>query len=242
MRRINENELEKLSEFMIEQFWGKEEMQQMFKGFNKEKGKSIATNILYMELLYFYNKGDIYIFDDDITGSIVGIQAKNLFSIQRILMALKSNKILKSLSKEEKEQLQNNIKPIKEVHSSNWYKKYCKNPYYILQFAIAKDMRGKGIARKMLEELFDYASKTNSCIVLETFTESNVPMYEHFGFKVKEFFETGNKELKEYRMLKKLNNKKTKNIAFGKLTEEDIKNVESDLNQIQKDIDNIFKN
>ena len=46
MRRINENELEKLSEFMIEQFWGKEEMQQMFKGFNKEKGKSIATIVL----------------------------------------------------------------------------------------------------------------------------------------------------------------------------------------------------
>ena len=146
------------------------------------------------------------------------------------------------MSKEEKEQLQNNIEPIKEVHSSNWYKKYCKNPYYILQFAIAKDMRGKGIARKMLEELFDYAAKTNSCIVLETFTESNVPMYEHFGFKVKEFFETENKELKEYRMLKKLNDKKIKNITFGKLTEEDIKNVESDVNQIAKDINNIFKN
>ena len=155
MRRINENELEKLSEFMIEQFWEKEEMHQMFKDFNKEKGKSIASNILYMELLYFYKKGDIYIFNDDITGAIVGIQAKNLFSIQRILVALKSNKILKSLSKEEKELLQNNIKPIEEVHSSNWYKKYCKNPYYILQFAIAKDMRGKGIARKMLEELFN---------------------------------------------------------------------------------------
>ena len=103
-------------------------------------------------------------------------------------------------------------------------------------------MRGKGIARKMLEELFDYASKTNSCIVLETFTESNVPMYKHFGFKVKEFFETENKELKEYRMLKKINDKKIKNITFGKLTEEDIKNVESNVNQITKDINNIFKN
>ena len=93
MRRINESELEKLSEFMIEQFWGKEEMHQMFKGFNKEKGKSIATNILYMELLYFYKKGDIYIFDDDITGAIVGIQAKNLFSIQRILLLPSSSLI-----------------------------------------------------------------------------------------------------------------------------------------------------
>lgn len=240
MRRINKNELEKLSKFMIEQFWKKEEMHQMFKGFNKEKGKSVATNILYMELLYFYKKGDIYIFDDDITGAIVGIQTKNLFSIQRILMALKSNKILKTLSKEEKELLQDNIKPIEEVHSSNWYKKYCRNPYYILQFAIAKDMRGKGIARKMLEELFDYVSKTNSSIVLETFTESNVPMYEHFGFELKESFETKNKELKEYRMLKQLNDEKRRNIAFGKLNEEDIKNVESNLDQIVKDINNIF--
>ena len=67
-------------------------------------------------------------------------------------------------------------------------------------------------------------------------------MYEHFGFKVKEFFETENKELKEYRMLKKINDKKIKNITFGKLTEEDIKNVESNVNQITKDINNIFKN
>ena len=43
-------------------------------------------------------------------------------------------------------------------------------------------------------------------------------------------------------MLKKLNDKKIKNITFGKLTEEDIKNVESDVNQIAKDINNIFKN
>ena len=52
MRTINENELKKLSEFMIEQFWEKEEMQQMFKGFNEKRAKRIATNLSYSELLY----------------------------------------------------------------------------------------------------------------------------------------------------------------------------------------------
>ena len=65
-------------------------------------------------------------------------------------------------------------------------------------------------------------------------------MYEHFGFELKESFETKNKELKEYRMLKQLNDEKRRNIAFGKLKEEDIKNVESNVDQIVKDINNIF--
>ena len=41
-------------------------------------------------------------------------------------------------------------------------------------------------------------------------------------------------------MLKQLNDEKRKNIVFGKLSEEDIKNVENNVDQIVKDINNIF--
>lgn len=58
MRKIEEKELSKLSEFMVEQFWEKEEMQQMFKGFEEARGKKIATNLVYSELLYLYKKGE----------------------------------------------------------------------------------------------------------------------------------------------------------------------------------------
>jgi len=56
----------------------------------------------------------------------------------------------------------------------------------------------------MLEEVFEYVSTTNNSIVLGTLTESNVPIYEHFGFETKEVYETKNKELKEYRMVKRI--------------------------------------
>lgn len=204
MRKVEEKELTRLSEFMIEQFWEKEEMQQMFKDFNEIRGRDIATKLVHNELSYMYKKGDIFIYDDSITGAIVGIEAKKLLSIQRFLIALKSNKILRELSKGEISLLKVNVKPINEVHSSKWYKKYCKNTYYFAQFGIAKDKRGQGIAREMLEELFEYLKQKNEYIVLETLSYSNVAIYEHFGFEVKEVSETKNKELKEYRMIKKL--------------------------------------
>ena len=113
MRRIKESELKKLSEFIIEQFWEKEEMQQMFKGFNEKRAKRIATNLSYSELLYMYKKGDIFIYDNNITGAIVGINPKKLLTIQRLFIALKSNKILKELSKEEINLLKENTKMIR---------------------------------------------------------------------------------------------------------------------------------
>ena len=239
MRKIEEKELSKLSEFMVEQFWEKEEMQQMFKGFEEARGKKIATNLVYSELLYLYKKGDIFTYDKNITGAIVGIDPKKLITIQRILIALKSNKILKELSKEEINLLKKNTVLIKEVHSNNWFKKYCKNAYYFAQFGIAKDKRGQGIARKMLEEFFEYVKQKYNCIVLETFTDSNVAIYEHFGFEIKEVSETENKELKEYRMIKKLNFQKQKLISFGRLSNKDINNVENTINSVIDDSNNI---
>ena len=238
MRRIKESELKKLSEFIIEQFWEKEEMQQMFKGFNEKRAKKIATNLSYSELLYMYKKGDIFIYDDNITGAIIGIDPKKLLTIQRLFIALKSNKILKELSKEEINLLKENTILIKEVHSSKWFKKYCKNPYYFAQFGIEKEKRGQGIARKMLEKFFEYVKQNYNYIVLETLTDSNVAMYEHFGFEIKEIVETKNKELKEYRMIKKLDCPKQKLISFGKLSENDIENS---INDVVEEIDNILK-
>ena len=63
-------------------------------------------------------------------------------------------------------------------------------------------------------------------------------MYEHFGFEIKETVETKNKELKEYRMIKKLNSPKQKLISFGKLSEND---VENSINNVVEEIDNILK-
>ena len=69
----------------------------------------------------------------------------------------------------------------------------------------AKEKRGTGIARKMLEQIFEQAKQSgNRYIVVETLTAPNVPMYEHFGFELKEVYKTKNGKLTEYRMLKQI--------------------------------------
>lgn len=65
-----------------------------------------------------------------------------------------------------------------------------------------------------MEGLFKYLKQKSNYVVLETLSSSNVAIYEHFGFEVKEVSETKNKELKEYRMIKKLDGQKQKSISF----------------------------
>ena len=101
--------------------------------------------------------------------------------------------------------MKENKKILYEVQDSKWFKKYCKNPYYCTQFAIEKSKRGKGIAREMLEFLFHNVKDKNDYIMLETLTAEYVSIYEHFGFELQETSETKNKEITQYRMIKKLN-------------------------------------
>ena len=206
MRRIRKEELATLASFMLDQFFEKEEMQIMFRGIDQEKAKQLATEIVYYELLYMFKKGDIFIYDDTITAATVGIESKKLMTLSRMLMSLKASKVLNKLTEKELEQLKENTKIIKEVHDITWYKKYCNNPYYFAQFGIDKEKRGQGIAREMLEYLFTYVAKSKDTIVLETLTETTVPMYEHFGFSLKETKVSTNKELTEYRLIKQLSN------------------------------------
>lgn len=237
---MKEQELPKLCHFLIEQFFEKEELQKMFSGINQDIAKNMAEKLIYYDVAYFFKYGDIFVYDNDITSVIVGMQSKKISLLKRIPFALKSNVILRELSKEELNLIKENSKVISEVHSTKWFKKYCKNPYYFLQFAVDKNKRGQGIARKMLENFFEYVSITNNYIVLETLTESNVAIYEHFGFETMEVYETRNKELKEYRMLKRISTKNSKKLSFGKLSEEDINFVENEIDNISNQIDNIL--
>lgn len=205
MRKIKENEIEKLSTFLVEQFFEKEEMQITFKGIESTKAKRVLAKMEKWELLYFYKYGDIFIYDDNITAAVVGIDIKNSGFFKKLPFILKSNNMLAEFSKEELKLIKENSKIIREVHSLTWFKKYLKEkPYYFAQFAVEKDSRGKGIAKKMVEELFAYAKEKNNYIVLETLTEANVPMYEHFGFELKESYGVRCEQVNEYRMIKKI--------------------------------------
>lgn len=201
VRKLEKKELTELADFMIEQFFEKEEFQQMFRGLDQEEMKVFAKQLLFHDLSYFFQYGDIFVIGDPIVAAIVGIESKKIASFHRLRFALRGNQELKRLSKEQLQILKSNLKPIQEVHTIKWFKKYCKNAYCLLQFAVLKSERGKGLARQMLSSLMKEVKQ--DIIVLETLTEDNVAIYEHFGFTVKEISKSSNQELTEYRMLLK---------------------------------------
>ena len=189
---------------MIEQFFEKEELQQMFRGVDEERARKTAENIVACELGYFFRYGDVLVNGSDLASAAVGIPQRHLSLWKRLPYALQGGRALKELSKPERGLLKANSRVIQEVHSGNWFRKYCKDPYCFMQFAVGKETRGKGIAREMLESLFLHVRKQHGCMVLETLTAPNVPIYEHFGFRLMETYQTQGGELTEYRMLKRL--------------------------------------
>lgn len=205
MRRMQEHELEQVSNHMLEIFFEEIDISTAVKGINQNTARTVIYENLYSDTEYFYKYGDVFIYDDDISGIVVFINGKKFSNFKKTLLSLKSNKkILEAANKEEIKIMTANARKIQEAHSFNWYKKRKNIPFYLAHIGIDKEKRGKGICREMLEFVFDYAKKYNNEIVLETFNIDNVHLYEHFGFEVIQTGESKDKTLTEYRMIKKL--------------------------------------
>jgi len=201
MRKISKEEIPALAPFVAKQFLESEELQVMVKGIDPKRAEALAEDIILLGLEYSYKYGEIFVYDDEITGVITGIPNKRRSLIGKIAPLFKMKKAISKLTKEERKQFTKNAATVKQVQSIRWHKKHCKEPsYYLAQFIIAEDKRGQGIAREMLEFLFDRIAEP--LITLETHTPKNVPMYEHFGFKVVDTKEAKDGSITEYRMVR----------------------------------------
>lgn len=74
---------------------------------------------------------------------------------------------------------------------------------HVIYLAVSPQMQHHGLAAFLMGEVIDYAQKHHLMISLETHNPDNVPMYQHFGFKVfgivqKHF------DLKQYCMIREI--------------------------------------
>ena len=66
-------------------------------------------------------------------------------------------------------------------------KKYTSNvDWYLYNLSVSQKAQGKGIAGKLLRPMLAFCDREKMVCYLETNKESNVAMYEHFGFSLKE--------------------------------------------------------
>lgn len=201
MRKIKEDELEHVAEFFVEQFENLEFFTYMSKGLtNPSRTLKLVT---MSETSMFMMKGDVYIYDDNITSVISGIPSKNFNFINQLLFSFKARKFFNQIDKSDRDILVKNYTLMQAIHKKNWHLKYTKKSYYIAQFAVAKSAKGTGVFREMITRVINECEQKNLDIVLETFTEANVAIYEHFGFQLVETHSDPKVPFSEYCFIRK---------------------------------------
>ncbi len=206
MRKAHQEERAALAALMFDQFYEKEELQQQFSGIDPATARAIGPTVLSLGQGYFFSRGDVFVCDapdGNLAGALVGADPRRLSRfgpIGQFFYALRHSRALHDIPNSLLTQIMHNSRPVMAVHSANWYKRYCGRPYYIAQFAVAKPYRGTGIARDLMECAIEHAAAQGyPAVALETLSRENVPMYLHFGFKLKQVYTCG--AFTEYRLL-----------------------------------------
>ena len=89
-----------------------------------------------------------------------------------------------------------------ESFAMNMRKKYTNyEDWYLYNLCIDKKCQGKKIASKLIKPLIEYFRINKKVCYLETNWDKNVPIYEHFGFKVMEKSLVPGSNVEHYAML-----------------------------------------
>ena len=89
-----------------------------------------------------------------------------------------------------------------ETFAKDLKKKYTNNEdWYLYLLCVRKNCQGKKISSKLMKPFLNYCKLNKQICYLETNSDSNVPIYEHFGFKVMEKTTVPNSGIVHYAML-----------------------------------------
>ena len=73
-----------------------------------------------------------------------------------------------------------------EKYAMNLKKEFTDNyDWYLFNLSIKKDAQGKGIASKLMRPMLGFCDDERMVAYLETNKESNVSLYQHYGFELK---------------------------------------------------------
>ena len=57
---------------------------------------------------------------------------------------------------------------------------------YLYNLSVSRKAQGKGIASKLLKPMLEFCDQENMVCYLETNKETNVSLYQHYGFQLAE--------------------------------------------------------
>lgn len=95
-----------------------------------------------------------------------------------------------------------------ETYAMNLKKEFTGNvDWYLYNLSVKKSAQGKGIAGKLLRPMLEFCDRENIVSYLETNKDTNVSMYEHFGFELAKEEMIPKTPVTHYAMVRKPDNK-----------------------------------
>jgi len=147
-------------------------------------------------LLTLQCEGQIQAFDqqnavkvlDGGKGLLIGYSSKELPEEQLFEVLQQSSlRLLEKVTEDELLLMQNNAMLEGEIIPQNWHTKYFNGEvFHLLVVAIDKSLKGTGAFRELLMPVIQDCENKKMPIVLETLNPDNVPLYEHFEFRLME--------------------------------------------------------
>ena len=125
---------------------------------------------------------------DDGRGLLIGYSTKE-FPEEKLfeVMQHSSRKLMEEVTETEFQLLQEKALQEVQIIPQNWHVKYLDGDvYHLLTIAIDKKLKGTGAFRELIMPLIDDCEAKELPLILETFNSENLPIYEHFGFKLME--------------------------------------------------------
>lgn len=202
MIRINENQIESTARLLVNCFINDPLSIVETKGI--ENKKIFLEKLFINQLRIWEKKIDVFSLDDKFNSVIVGYEKKNYKSFRIFLLTLMSNsKMLRDLGTKNIKIYSSNIKNVLKVINLKWQKEFIKgNYYYIKIIAVANENRGKGVFRKLITPTINYCKEHNIPIILESTNPENIPIYQHFGFKLVKTIAIDGIDLRQYCFIK----------------------------------------
>lgn len=181
LHKVRKSELEKASIVLADAF--KEDP--LFKILFGDAAENSYKYTLVAKFMikYCYTYGDVYASSEKFEGIMAITQDE--YTYMSLWRMIRSGSIFPFISIGFKSfmKVSSALSPIDEVRKKHMRK---KSYVYLQIIGVASENQGKGYGGKLLKELLAMADEVKLPIYLETETESNVHLYERFGFKTLE--------------------------------------------------------
>lgn len=204
IRRIVREEIPKVAEMLARVFNDYKEMQVLYGGV--ESRRIVLTKFFEDQMNHIYKTGDIFV-SDDLKAAYYGYDSANTWYLKIIVCSgINMMKMIMRLSKEERKKISENGRDAAGTENPFWYRKFVKGRYYyLLILGVDEELRGKGMVRQLLGKLVEECNEKKISLILDTHSERNVSIYEHYGFKVVKTYESKTGKLKRFCMVKQPN-------------------------------------